>query len=219
MSAAPLVFDLDGTLIDSAPDICAIANRVLAEEGVALLSMPEARGFVGHGADIFVRRMRAARDIPDAEHKRVLGQFLAAYEGAVEHSTVYPGVLDALSVLAVRGHALGICTNKPFRPTEIVLAHFDLTPRFATVIGGDSLPVRKPDPAPLHAAFETLGGAGLYIGDSEVDAEAAERAGVPFLLFTEGYRKTPVADIPNAATFSHWDELPGLVGALATQTA
>ncbi len=219
MSAAPIVFDLDGTLIDSAPDICAIANAVLAREDVPLLSMPEARSFVGHGADIFVRRMRAARDIPDGEHARILGNFLAAYEGAVEHSTIYPGVVDALTVLAAKGHTLGICTNKPFRPTEIVLAHFDLSARFATVIGGDSLPVRKPDPAPLVAAFDALGSVGLYIGDSEVDAETAERAGIPFLLFTEGYRKTPVGELPHSGAFSHWDELPGMVDGLLSQSA
>jgi phosphoglycolate phosphatase len=169
---------------------------------------------------MFVRRMRAARGLADADHARLLARFLELYEGPVEHSTVYAGVVDALALFAARGHALGVCTNKPLSPTRIVLDHFGMGARFGAVIGGDSLPVRKPDPAPIHAAFEALGAApGFYIGDSEVDAEAADRAGVPFLLFTEGYRKAPVADLPHASTFSHWDELPALVESLTLRTA
>ncbi|MEM6740178.1 MAG: phosphoglycolate phosphatase [Pseudomonadota bacterium] len=219
MSAA-LVFDLDGTLIDSAPDIRAMANTLLVEEGAEPLGEAEARSFVGHGADIFVRRMRAARGLVEADHPRLLRRFLELYEGAVELSEVYPGVVDALSILAAEGYALGVCTNKPIGPARIVLDHFGLTSRFGVILGGDSLPVRKPDPAPLYAAFEALARpAGIFVGDSEVDAETAERAGAPFLLFTEGYRKAPVRDLPHAATFSHWDEVPGLVRSLTLRTA
>ncbi len=220
MSAPALVFDLDGTLVDSAPDICAVANVVLAAEGVAPLSLPEARGFVGSGADMFVRRMRAARGLPDADHDRLLASFLAGYEGAVARSALYPGAVDALALLAARGHPLGLCTNKPIGPARTVLAHFGLAARFGAVIGGDSLPVRKPDPAPLRAVLEALGArGGLYVGDSEVDAETAERAGVPFLLFTEGYRKAPVHALPHAAAFSHFDALAGLVDAHTVRSA
>ncbi|MEM1428857.1 MAG: phosphoglycolate phosphatase [Pseudomonadota bacterium] len=215
-----LVFDLDGTLIDSAPDICAMANALLAEEGIDRVSLAEARGFVGAGADAFVRRMRAARGIPEADHARLLARFLELYEGAVAHSVIYPGVLDALTLFAAKGHALAVCTNKPIRPTHIVLDHFEMRGRFGAVIGGDTLPVRKPDPAPIHAAFAALGAeTGLYVGDSEVDADAAARAGVPFLLFTEGYRKTPVAEMPHDAAFSHWDELPALIERLTVRVA
>jgi phosphoglycolate phosphatase len=220
VSAPAIVFDLDGTLLDSAPDICAVANAVLAEEGAPPLSLEEARGFVGAGASIFVERMRAARGLSDADHDRLLARFLAGYEDAVAHTRPYPGVEDALAVLAARGHAMGVCTNKPIGPAHSVLAHFGLAQRFAAVLGGDSLPERKPDPAPLRAVVEALGGgAALFVGDSEIDAETAARAGLPFLLFTRGYRKAPVESLPHAAAFDDFAALPGLVEGLVARTA
>ena len=220
MTLPAIVFDLDGTLVDSAPDICAIANAVLAAEGAATLTLPEARSFVGSGASMVVERMRAARGLPDADHNRLLDRFLGLYEGAVSLSEVYPGAAEAVAALAARGHALGICTNKPIGPTRTVLAHFGLAGHFGAVTGGDGLAVRKPDPTPLLATLEALGAtSGLYIGDSEVDAETAERAGVPFLLFTEGYRKAPVEDLHHAAVFSRWTDLPPLIERLASRSA
>ncbi len=210
---ARIVFDLDGTLIDSAPDIAAAANRTLAEVGVTPLSLAQARSFVGGGAPIFVERMAAARGLADPAV--LLPRFLHHYEGAVAHTVIYPGVEDALARLRAGGHRLGLCTNKPVGPTRSVLAHFGWDAMFDIVVGGDSLAVCKPDPAPLLAAFEDLGeGPCLYVGDSEVDAETAARAGVPFVLFTEGYRKSPVADLQHGALFSDWAEVPGVVGAL-----
>jgi len=217
---AAVVFDLDGTLVDSAPDICAMANAVLAEAGAAPLTLAEARGFVGAGAGAFVARMRRARDLPQADEPRLLARFLEAYEGPVRHATLYPGVAEALGALAARGHALAVCTNKPRRPADVVLAHFGLAARFGAVVGGDSLPVRKPDPAPLRAAVDALGGGpALFVGDSEIDAETAARAGLPFLLFTEGYRHAPVAEVAHAAAFDHFDRLPALVAELAARPA
>jgi phosphoglycolate phosphatase len=213
---ARIVFDLDGTLIDSAEDIRALANRLLAEEGKADLSIAEVRTFIGNGASIFVARMRAARELPEADHRRLLEAFVAGYETAVTHTVPYPGVREALDELRRQGHRLGICTNKPLEPCRAVLDHLGLADMFEAVVGGDSLPVLKPDPAPLHAAFEGLGeGARVYVGDSETDAETALRAGVPFLLYTEGYRKTPWEEIPHAARFDRFTHLPALVtGAL-----
>jgi phosphoglycolate phosphatase len=106
---------------------------------------------------------------------------------------------------------MGVCTNKPLGPTHAALAHFGWQGLFASVIGGDSLAARKPDPAPLLASVAALGGGpAVYVGDSEVDGETAERAGVPFLLFTEGYRKAEVAAIPHRAAFADWSALPDL---------
>lgn len=216
---AAIVFDLDGTLIDSAPDMCAVANRVLAGEGAGAVTLEETRGFIGNGASVFVAKMRAARGIPDAEHDRLLGAFVTAYETAVDLTRPYPGVRDALEALGGAGFALGICTNKPIRAARAVLAHLDLARYFGSVIGGDSLAVRKPDPATLLAAFDGLGDPGgpgaagrrLYIGDSEVDAETAQRAGAPFLLYTRGYRKGPIDAIPCARRFDDFDALAHLV--------
>jgi phosphoglycolate phosphatase len=114
------------------------------------------------------------------------------------------------------GHAMALCTNKPVIPARAILARFELESLLPVVIGGDSLPVRKPDPAPLHAAARALGSAPvLYIGDSEVDAEAAEGAAIPLMLFTQGYRKSPIAVLTHLATFDHFDELPGLISRYA----
>ncbi|QFS81736.1 Phosphoglycolate phosphatase, chromosomal [Roseivivax sp. THAF40] len=209
---ARIVFDLDGTLVHSAPDIQAVANSVLAEEGATALSLSETIGCIGSGAAVFVERMRTLRGIADTEQARLLETFISRYESGVTLSTLFPGMLAALDALAGAGHRLGLCTNKPIAPTHALLRHFALQDRFESVLGGDSLPVRKPDPAPLRAVLDALGeGPALYVGDSEVDAETAERAGVPFLFFTEGYCHLPQDEITAAARFSEFAELPGLV--------
>ena len=212
---ARIVFDLDGTLIDSAPDIRAVANAVLADMDRPPITPAETRDFIGDGTDVFVQRLRAARDIGAEEHARMLADFMHLYADAVTLTRPYPGVIAALSDLRAAGHALGICTNKPMGPTRRVLDHLDLTRFFATVLGGDSLPLRKPDPSPLHAAFAALPeGPRIYVGDSDVDAETGARAQVPFVLFTEGYRKSPVAALPHAAHFAHFDDLGEIVARL-----
>lgn len=217
---ARIVFDLDGTLIDSAPDIRAGANALLAEEGHAPLSVAETRSFIGNGAAVFVQRMRAARGIAGDQHDRLLAEFTRRYETFVDLTHPYPGAVAALNALAQAGHILGICTNKPLRPTRAVLDRLDLTGFFATIWGGDSLTVHKPDPAPLHAAFQALGTGPasaapmIYVGDSEVDAETAQRAGVPFVLFTEGYRKTPLDQVPHTHAFDDFAALPGIVAGM-----
>lgn len=217
---ARIVFDLDGTLIDSAPDIHGIANAILADMAKKAITLEQARDFIGNGASVFVAKMRAARDIPEQEHDRILADFVARYDDAVNLTVPYPGVATALNQLLAAGHDLGICTNKPIRPCKSVLAHLRLDQYFQTFWGGDSLPVHKPDPAPLNAAFDALPeGAELYVGDSDVDAETARRAMVPFLLFTEGYRKQPVAEMPHTVAFSDYAELPILVERLLARAA
>lgn len=212
-----IAFDLDGTLVDSAPDIHTIANQVLIAVGGAPITLAQARGFVGKGAGNFVAQMRALRGIPETEQSRLLAMFLERYEGAVSLSQLYPGVKEALSVLERGGHHLALCTNKPQVPTQAVLHHFDLQRFFSVVVGGDTLEVCKPDPAHLLAAFDRLDRSGkrIFVGDSEVDAETAHAAGVPFLLFTKGYRKTPIKDLPLSAVFDDHQTMPGLIQEIA----
>lgn len=216
---AALVFDLDGTLIDSAPDIREVGSAALAVAGLAPMSLEETRACIGHGAPAFVTKALRLRglDPEPALHARVLDLFLARYDDAVRLTAPYPGVPEALAALAAAGHRFALCTNKPSGPTRAVLDHVGLQAHFAAVICGDSLPQRKPDPAPLHAAVAALGGGpALYIGDSEVDAATAQAAALPFLLFTEGYRATPVADLPHARAFDRFAALPALVADLLT---
>lgn len=210
-----VVFDLDGTLIDSAPDIHAALNAVLADVQAAPVTLEEVRGFVGDGAPVLIGRAMAARSLPDdaALHARMLAHLLQIYESAVRLTRPYPGAVAALERLAAEGWQLGLCTNKPLGATRAVLAHLDLARFFPVVVGGDSLPERKPHPAPLLQVVASLGATGaVFVGDSEVDAKTAQAAGMPFALYTEGYRRVPLASLPHAFAFSDWALLPGWLG-------
>ena len=209
-----IVFDLDGTLVDSVPDLAAAVNVMLVGEGRAPLDIPTVTGFVGNGLPKLVERAIAHAGLEPADHDRLTAVTLAAYKADPTGRTrVYPGVEECLARLQSAGHRLGLCTNKPHAPALDVLAHFNLARHFDVVIGGDSLAVKKPDPEPLLQALVALGeGPALFVGDSEVDAETALRAGVGFALFTEGYRRGPVEALPHRFAFSKFRELRGLIG-------
>lgn len=209
-----VVFDLDGTLIDSAPDIWRAANAVLTEAGLPQVTFEQSRGFIGRGARVFVERMeRAAGGKNESGRTEYLHRlFLQHYEHAHEGTRVYPHVPEVLSDLKGQGLALGLCTNKPMGPTRAVLRHLGWDAVFSAVVGGDTLPVAKPDPAPLHAVLSALDCAPddcVYIGDSETDVETAERADIRFGLFTEGYRKAPPEALRHAFLFSDYRDLTG----------
>jgi len=211
MSGA-IVFDLDGTLVDTAPGIAASANRMLADFGFDPMPMPLLTTFIGHGIPNFVRQMIGHLGLDPDRHAEMNARMIARYsENPADLSHPYPGVVAALEALAGAGHPLGVCTNKNHGLSVQILDALDLSRFFSVVIGGDSLPVKKPDPAPLRAAYDALPGpAMLYVGDSEVDAETARVMGLPFGLFTEGYRKAPVADLPHTFAFDDFALLPGL---------
>lgn len=212
------IFDLDGTLIDSAPDIHAAGNAVLAAEGLPGVTYEQARGFIGKGAGVFVQRLElaAAGTSQPQRQLRMRQHFAEAYETAHALTRIYPGVESALEQLRSAGWRLGLCTNKPLRPTHSILAHLGWGAMFEVVIGGDSLSVAKPDPAPLLAARAALGGGPMvYVGDSEVDAETAVAARAPFALFTQGYRRTPIAEIAHDRAFDDWRALPAIAAELA----
>ncbi len=211
-----IIFDLDGTLIDSAPDIHAAVNRVMSDIRAPLFEFPQIKSFIGNGVPVLIQRVMAARDLDSADQTALISSFLDYYEAdATTLTRPYPKAIETLQWLQAQGHRLGICTNKPEGPTRSILAEFALSDLFETVIGGDTLAQKKPDPAPLVRAMAELGdGPAIFVGDSEVDAETAKRAGVPFALFTEGYRKSSLQDMPHGASFSDFSKLPEALSAL-----
>lgn len=215
MTDPVLVFDLDGTLIDSAPDIHANVNLMMDAHRLARFTAAEVRGFIGNGVPILIARCLTARGLPPDGplHRTITEQFMGIYENSHSLTTIYPHVDRVLAGLP---NPMALCTNKPEVPTHAVLAHFNLGRHFQVVVGGDTLAQKKPDPAPLHAAITRMGDRpALFIGDSEVDRDTARAANVPFILFTEGYRKTPAEQMGAAAVFSDWNDLPQIVARLA----
>jgi phosphoglycolate phosphatase len=207
-----IVFDLDGTLVDSAPDIHAAANCVLAERDLPQLDLPTIKSFIGNGVAVLMQRCleRVIGPTDPAELQDAVTRFLHHYEREPASRTVlFPGVRDLLAGLTERGDRLGICTNKPEALTRAVLRDLGID-TFEIVIGGDTLPTRKPDPSGLISAIEALDGnpaSAIFVGDSEVDGATARAAGVRFALFTCGYRKVPVADIPHWIAHDTFEEL------------
>ena len=218
-----IIFDLDGTLVDSLGDIHSALSTMLVNAGQVPLDRSTVSGFVGRGSSHLVR---CALDevgllIDDVGHAMYLAEFLKIYTGTSgRFTTVYRGVYDALSDLKASGSSLGLCTNKPEANAYLVLDQFKLTSFFDSVVGGDRLPTRKPDPAMLNLAMRELAvNTCLFVGDSEVDVETATAAGVPIALFTRGYRKTPVADLAPAFSFEQYKELRNVVDLFLSRSA
>lgn len=208
-----IVFDLDGTLVDSAPDLHAALNKVLTTFDRPALSLEKVTSFIGSGIPNLVRLARIESSLPDAEEERMKALMLEHYSAhPADLSRPYPGVTAALTELSAAGYKLGVCTNKFHAPSVQILVALKLSYFFDVVIGGDSLPVKKPDPAPLLAAFNALDAtARLFVGDSEVDAETASNAKLSFGLYSKGYRRTPVEDLPKNFVFEDYAKLGALI--------
>lgn len=212
-----VIFDLDGTLIDSAPDIHAAVNNMLAEAGEGEITYEQTRSFIGNGVAVLVERVIAAQGLDPDRHPDLLDIFMRYYNADPATLTqLYPNVRHVLETLRGDGARLGVCTNKPAGPTREILRLLDIDHFFDAVVGGDTLPVKKPDPAPLLATKQELDGAvTAYVGDSEVDAETAARAGLPFALFTQGYRKVPVDELVHDDRFDDFAALLPILDRLA----
>lgn len=214
-----VIFDLDGTLIDSAPDIHASINLMLADFGYDALDLKTVTSFIGNGLPTLVERTMRHLSIDLSCHAEMTQAALAHYNvNTAGLTTLYADVLPVLTALRQNGHKLGLCTNKPFEPAQSVLHEFQMDHLFDHVVGGDSLPTRKPDPDMLRAVINALGADRvLYVGDSEVDYETAQNAGVPFALFTQGYRKHSLDYFKNALCFDKYERLPTLIQNLDEQ--
>jgi phosphoglycolate phosphatase len=204
-----LIFDLDGTLVDSAPDLATALNALLAEMGKPPLTVKTVRAMIGDGAGVLVTRGLAASELEHADQSAALQRFLVLYRNClIDQTRAYPQVAETLEQLKAQGHKLGVCTNKPIDPTRRILVALGLEHFFGSVIGGDSLPQRKPDPEPLLAAIAGLGGTAagsVMIGDSANDMLCARAAAVPGILIPSDYGN-PAEDAD--LRLMHFAELP-----------
>ncbi len=206
-----LLFDLDGTLVDSVPDLRAAVNEMLRERGRRPLSLGEVKRMVGDGAPALVARALKASGA-DPDEAAALPRFLEIYEAnATELTRPYPGVPATLKTLRERGYRTAICTNKPQRATIAVLQGLDLLTLFDGVAGGDWFSVKKPDPGHLLALIAELGaspGRSAMIGDNENDAAAARAAAVPLVLMRYGYARVDPNKLAADALLDHFVDLP-----------
>jgi phosphoglycolate phosphatase len=215
MKQKALVFDLDGTLVDSLDDLAAALAAMLGEVGAPALPRDKVRGMIGDGTRALVARALAASNLPatllDERHAR----FLALYEAApAALSLPYPGVVETLHAFREEGRRLAVCTNKPQRATLAVLRGTGLDGFFATVVGGDVLAAKKPDPAHLLAALAGIGATprdAIMVGDNEHDVAMAKAAGVPVVLVRYGYHRVPLAMLAADIQLDAFAELPRAV--------
>jgi phosphoglycolate phosphatase len=217
VKVSAVIFDLDGTLVDSAPDLRAALNGMLRQLERRDLTASEVRSMIGDGSRALVERALAATGAV-TEFETAHGCFLQLYEASpTRFSRLYPDVIETLDTLRETGTRLAICTNKPQAATLVVLEGFGIRNYFEAVLGGDVVPFKKPDPRHLLAAIEQLGplpdGAVVMIGDNENDEAAARAAGLPVFLLRYGYVRVPEETLaPNA-----WlDAFPDILRALAT---
>ncbi|MBM3488078.1 MAG: phosphoglycolate phosphatase [Alphaproteobacteria bacterium] len=220
-SPAAVVFDLDGTLVDTLPDLLGALNGVLAELARPPLAADDVRLMVGEGAAALIDRGLAATGgaPPGTDRDCLIRRFIAIYAARpAAESRVFPGAVRALDRLAAAGHALGICTNKPQGLSHAVLDGLGLARHFPVVIGGDALPWRKPDARHLGAVLDRLGVApadAVYVGDSPTDVAAARATGVPVIAVRFGYSRVAPEALGADLVIDHHDALIEAVRRLA----
>jgi phosphoglycolate phosphatase len=209
-----IIFDLDGTLVDTAPDLVETLNVVLGREGLAALPYEEARLLVGGGARHMIERGLSSRGKArtKADLDRLFGDFIAYYSGHVaDHSRLFPGVVEALDDLAARGCRFAVCTNKLQWLSVRLLDALGVTGRFAAICGQDTFAVQKPHPDALLGTLERAGGVlhrAVMVGDSGTDIATAQAAGMPVIAVDFGYTNIPVTQLGPDKIISHFNELP-----------
>ena len=218
-SPPELVFDLDGTLIDSVPDLHTCINSLLGSDGRRLLELRELTRMVGDGVPALVRRAYEATGGVPGNLEDCIRRYLVLYGAALADKTVpYPGVVETLELLRGAGHRMAVCTNKPYGPTMEILGALGLAQFFSAVAGGDSLPVRKPDAGHLLGLLEMLDSGperAVMIGDSLNDIQVAINAGVRSIAVSYGYRRQPVDELGADIVVDSFSEIPAALARLS----
>lgn len=216
MTISPtIVFDLDGTLVDTAPDLIAALNYVLEREGLPPIPLQSARNMIGAGARRMIERGLEAEDRPatPGDVARMTDDFIQYYADHIaDASQPFDGLTDALDDLSARGCRLAVCTNKLEWLSHRLLDQLGLSSRFAAICGADTFGVSKPDPAILRQTVACAGGdlsATVMVGDAGTDVGVARRAGTPVIGVTFGYTEVPIADLKPDRVIGHMKDLPG----------
>lgn len=215
-----VVFDLDGTLVDTAPDLINALNFVLDREGLPPVPLASARNMIGAGARKLIERGLEVegRAVSVEELDRLTRVFIDYYaEHIADESRPFEGLEAALDELRTFGYRFAVCTNKLEWLSKLLLDRLNLTHRFAAICGADTFGVAKPNPAILHQTIARAGGhslASVMVGDSGTDIGAARRASIPVVGVTFGYTDTPIADLKPDRLIEHMNDLPKAVESL-----
>lgn len=219
------LFDLDGTLADTSADLLNAANAALGPRGLPLLDLYRDRPYAGRGGRSMIRRSisLAGRDPDRAEEvdltDALYPELLEAYSTALAvHTTLFPGVEACLDTLEAEGWALGVCTNKPERMALAVLEALGVLDRFGSMLGADTLPVRKPDPAHVIETATRCGAnpeVSVMIGDTSTDLNAARAAGIPCVLTRFGFAAEPLEELAPDAIVASYHEIPETLNLLS----
>jgi phosphoglycolate phosphatase len=218
MTSVPtIVFDLDGTLVDTAPDLINALNFILDREGLPPVPLKSARNMIGAGARKLIERglELEGRNASIQDIARLTTDFIDHYAAHIaDASRPFDGLESALDDLAGRGYRLAVCTNKLEWLSKRLLDELGLSPRFAAICGADTFGVSKPDPAILRQTIARAGGdpsSTIMVGDAGTDIGVARRTGIPVIGVTFGYTDVPIADLEPDRLIDHMRELPGAV--------
>lgn len=213
--ANKIIFDLDGTLIDSAPDLHAATNHVLKSIGRDTVSLDQVRHMVGYGALRLIELgLEATGDPEEYSAEDLRPTFLQYYgDNITTHTTLFDGALDMMTHFKNEGIELGLCTNKPIALTEPILNNLGIRELFSAVSGGDSFDFKKPDPRHIFETARKMTGEGpaLMVGDSRPDIEAAKAANMPAIAVSFGYSQMPIQDLSPDVIIDHLSDLKGLI--------
>lgn len=216
-----IIFDLDGTLAHTAPDLIGTLNRITADYNLEPISLEQFGKIIGHGAKAMITRSFECnnREIDEKTLEKLLQDFLDDYAQNIANETVlFENVLDAMDIIAENGFSFALCTNKTESMARLLLDKLDVTKRFKSITGGDTFDFRKPDARHLQETARLAGHTlekAIMIGDSATDIDAAKNAGIASVAVTFGYTETPAHELGASKVISHFNELPAAIESIS----